>query len=141
MSQINLKIEECDQSSLTSILKLFQMRRKQLSQENVSRNIAFISFSAVDHSECNFGGISGWKSFDYSYIESLWVDPSMKKKGIGTQLVKKFIEKSKSLGCSTVTVSTTNFSGSEPFWKKNSFVEFAEFKTAEVEVKYLKLII
>lgn len=141
MNQSSIKIEENDSNSLASVFNLIQMNRNMLGRDKVSHGISFISYSALDHSQLNLGGISGWKSFDFSYIESLWVSPSVQKKGIGTQLLQQFIEKSKNLGCSTIIVSTTNVSNSLLFWKKHRFIEFAEFQTAQVEVKSLKLII
>lgn len=131
-------IEESDQSSFVSMLNLFQMQRQQLSKDKVTSHLSFINFSATGPHQNSIGGISGWKSFDYSYIESIWVEPSAQRTGLGSELLKKFIDKSDSLGCSMVITSSTNKSESYIFWKKNGFVEFAGFETDLVEVKYFK---
>lgn len=131
-------IEESDQSSFISMLNLFQMQRQQLSKDKVTSQPSFINFTAIGPNQNSIGGISGWKSFDYSYIESIWVDPSFQRNGLGSDLIKRFIDKSDFLGCSIVITSSTNKSESFVFWKKNGFVEFAELETDLVVVKYFK---
>lgn len=54
------------------------------------------------------GAIAGWGARDGEphYISDLWVDPKWQGRGIGRALVEHFLEKMRTAGISTATIST-----------------------------------
>lgn len=80
-----------------------------------------LSFSAVSEEQTTFGGVSGWISYDFAILESIWVFHEKQGEGLGRGLFEKFEKEAIAHSCSRILTSTNSFSHSLGFWQKNGF--------------------
>ena len=132
-----IKIKENNVSSFSDVISFHKMQKSFLESISPDGNYQIINFCAKNSESTIVGWISGWKNYDYSYIESIWVEPNYRKHGLAKKLVNEYIQKSRDLKCSTIITSTHNYSQSIPFWKKCGFSDFGGFQTPLTTVTYL----
>ncbi|MEY0876607.1 GNAT family N-acetyltransferase [Providencia manganoxydans] len=66
------------------------------------------------------GGITGSKLDNWLRIKYLWLDESLRKQGIGTQLIQAMEDKAKQLGAKYAEVDTFSFQA-KPFYEKQGY--------------------
>ena len=74
---------------------------------------AGFAFYSVD------GGIKGVIPPGYGYIMEFYVEETWRRKGIGTDCVRRICERLKKVGCENIYL--TSVPGSEEFWKNCGF--------------------
>ncbi len=78
----------------------------------------------IEENEKLQGAISGFTYYGCLYIDTLWLAPALRNKGLGTQLIQKSEELAKREHCRFVTVNTMDWEAL-PFYKKLGYnVEF-----------------
>ena len=90
---------------------------------SVGDNIVNISLSMLDDNFKAIGGISGWKHFDFAYIEVVWIDKRERFRGFGSMLVHSFEERAKGLLASSILISLVEAINEQKFWLKQGYVE------------------
>ena len=72
----------------------------------------------------SLGGLTGNTFYGCLYVGMLWIDPSIRKLGIGSKLMQEAEKIAKSRGCTFATVNTMDFEAL-PFYQKLGYeVEF-----------------
>ena len=74
-----------------------------------------------------FGGIQAFVDTESIYIDVLWVDGNLKKKGYGTKLLNAAEQEAINNGCMFSLVDTWDFQAKE-FYFKNGYEPIAEIK-------------
>ncbi len=97
-----------------------------------------VSFSAKTDTQNLIGGICGWISYDYAYIDAIWIDKEHRNKALGRQLLQKFEQKALAEKCNKILVTSNSFSKSSDFWNKNGFILFCELPGQACDIQYLK---
>ena len=97
-----------------------------------------ISFSLKNSQLSIVGGICGWISYDFSYIEAVWVDPAFRGCKKGQELVFAFESKVKQLNCSKVLVTTNSIANAKDFWKKLGYDLYNELALQHCKVQYFQ---
>lgn len=64
------------------------------------------------------GGIYGYISWDWLYIDLLWVDESLRGKGVGSQLISAIEDEANSLGVYRYYLGTTTFQALDFYLKQ-----------------------
>ncbi len=87
------------------------------------------SFSILlkDEADKVHGGILAKFDSESMYIDSLWVDESLRFQGFGTKLLKVAESEAYKLGCRYLTVDTYSFQA-EGFYLKNGYERLGEIK-------------
>ncbi|MBA3816060.1 MAG: GNAT family N-acetyltransferase [Parachlamydiaceae bacterium] len=96
--------------------------------ENIvgERDKAFSIFLKNDLGKV-FGGIQAYLGTDSVYIDVLWVEENLQKKGYGTKLLDNVEEEAFKNGCNISLVDTWDFQA-EKFYLKNGYERIAEIK-------------
>jgi len=66
------------------------------------------------------GGITGGTYWDWLYIDSLWIEESMRLKGYGKKLLEAAEKEAKKRGCSNAHLDTHDFQAVN-FYQKNGY--------------------
>lgn len=66
------------------------------------------------------GGIIGRAWGNWLMIQFLWVDPSLQRQGIGSELLNRLELQARLLGCKYALVDTLDFQA-RPFYQKNGY--------------------
>lgn len=117
-------------------LEDFNKKIKPLVQEEefvVFKHVAKVDDKIV-------GGIFGYSSYyKIGYIETLWVDESFRKCGIGSDLLKLIEADFKNFGCENAHLETFDFQGPE-FYIKMGYEEFGKlyYSNANLTEFFLK---
>jgi GNAT superfamily N-acetyltransferase len=74
-----------------------------------------------------FGGILAYLDSESVYIDILWVEEKLQKKGYGTQLLAAVEQEAIKKGCKYLTVDTWDFQA-EAFYLKNGYDRLGEVK-------------
>ena len=80
-----------------------------------------LSFSAINDEQVTFGGVSGWISYNFAILETIWVFHEKQGQGLGRELLEKFEKEAIAHKCRRILTSTNSFSQSLDFWQKNGF--------------------
>ncbi|MGV3466528.1 MAG: GNAT family N-acetyltransferase [Heyndrickxia sp.] len=102
--------------------------RKKLMEYNMQylpdKEIAFVnedvSITVHDEEGNILGGITGNTKLHCLFIQFLWIDESLRGKGIGAKLLKRTEELAVEKGCKMVRVDTFSFQAPE-FYKKQGY--------------------
>ena len=73
------------------------------------------------------GGIHGELVWDWLYIQSLWVDPAWRDRGIGSQLVARIEAAAVAKGFSGSHLETTDFQALD-FYRRQGYEVFGELE-------------
>jgi ribosomal protein S18 acetylase RimI-like enzyme len=77
-----------------------------------------------DQNQNVLGGVSGVTFYGSLYIDSLWIDKTIRNQGLGTKLMREAETIGKQRGASFVTVNTMDWEGL-PFYQKLGYsIEF-----------------
>jgi GNAT superfamily N-acetyltransferase len=90
------------------------------------RDKAFSIFLKNDSGKV-FGGIQAFLDTESVYIDTLWVEESLQKKGYGTKLLYAAEQEAIKNGCKYLTVDTWDFQAEE-FYLKNGYERIGEVK-------------
>jgi len=90
-----------------------------------------LSFTARDESSQKVGGLAGLVSFDYGFIEVVWVDSKVRGQNIGRNLVEDFEKKVRALNCRRVQTVVNSYDQSLGFWQKLGYLVFFELAAPE----------
>lgn len=90
------------------------------------RDKAFSIFLKNDSGKV-FGGIQAFLDSESVYIDVLWVEEKLQKKGYGTKLLGAVEQEAIKNGCKYVTVDTWDFQA-EGFYLKNGYERIGELK-------------
>lgn len=74
-----------------------------------------------------FGGIQAFLDSESIYIDAMWVDRNLQKKGYGTKLLKAAEQEAINKGCAFSLVDTWDFQA-ETFYLKNGYERIGEVK-------------
>lgn len=74
-----------------------------------------------------FGGIQAYLDSESVYIDTLWVEESLQKKGYGTKLLGAVEQEAIKNRCKYITVDTWDFQA-EGFYLKNGYKRLGEVK-------------
>ena len=66
------------------------------------------------------GGIVGGTYWDWLYIDSFWIDETLRRQGYGKQLIEMAEEEAKKRGCKNAHLDTHDFQSID-FYKKNGY--------------------
>ncbi len=138
MQQEKLTIEEQKISDLTTVVNHFKVHKTYVDLQRAEGGFQFLNLYARLGQSTHVRSISGWKNFDYSVIESIWVYPEYQKRKVGQSLIEQFCQKSKDLGCSKILSTTNSHYSSENFWKKCGFQLFSETSTPTTRILYFQ---
>lgn len=135
---LDFNIAEDPKTNFSTELHLRKMQSLIFSEnsfpEDLKRFIP-LSFSVKDHQLSVRGGICGWVSYDFAYIEAVWVDPDFRGKKLGQQLVSAFEAKVKQLDCNKVLVTTNSFANAKNFWSRLGYDLYSELQLARCTVQ------
>jgi GNAT superfamily N-acetyltransferase len=84
------------------------------------------------------GGLVGSTSWNWLYVETLWVDPAARGRGFGAKLLHHAEGIAKRRGCKDAYLETFSFEGALPFYEKHDYVQrgsLTDFPTGHT--KYL----
>ena len=90
------------------------------------RDKAFSIFLKNDSGKI-FGGIQAFLDTESIYVDVLWVEEKLQKKGYGTELLDVVEQEAVKNGCRYVTVDTWDFQA-EGFYLKNGYERIGEVK-------------
>jgi len=91
-----------------------------------------------DASGGTLAAICGWLEWGWLYIDLLWVDESVRKQGLGSQLLKQLEDVAVKQGIHRAYIDTGNFQAPE-FYKKHGYEIFAELPvTSDSGKEYVK---
>ncbi len=86
--------------------------------------IQSFSIFLKDQKQSVLGGISGVTFYGSLYIDSLWIDKTIRRQGWGTKLMREAHKTGKERGASFVTLNTMDWEGL-PFYQKLGYsIEF-----------------
>lgn len=74
-----------------------------------------------------FGGILAFLDSESVYIDTLWVEEKLQRKGFGTKLLGAVEQEAIKKGCKYLTVDTWDFQA-EGFYLKNGYARLGEVK-------------
>lgn len=134
---VNFKTASSDEMEFVDgKLTDYNIKAKPLHQEE--EFVAFKHVAEVDGQV--IGGILGYSSFyKIGYIETLWVDESHRRSGIGSELLNLIETDLKEFGCKVVHLETFDFQGPE-FYRENGYEEFGKlfYPNADLHEYFLK---
>ena len=119
-----LSIQEDQNKNLSFILHYRRMMEEIFKDEKVNpefKKYIPLSYSLMNEKQSIYGGATGWMSYDFLLIETLWVDEAFRGKGLGGELLQKMEDEAKKNRCYRILTSTNSSSGSLDFWRKNGF--------------------
>jgi GNAT superfamily N-acetyltransferase len=90
------------------------------------RDKAFSIFLKHDSGQV-FGGIQAFLDTESIYIDVLWIEEKLQKKGYGTKLLDAVEQEAIKNGCAYITVDTWDFQA-EGFYLKNGYERIGEVK-------------
>ncbi|MFN8791753.1 MAG: GNAT family N-acetyltransferase [Bdellovibrionales bacterium] len=101
-----------------------------------------VSFTARDSLSQKVGGLVGLVSFDYGYIEVVWVDSKVQGQNIGKTLVEEFERRVQALNCQRVQTVINSYDQSLGFWTKLGYSVFHELPSParDFSIQYLQKI-
>lgn len=137
MSSSELIIKELQFSYFDAFMHHVKMHTSVSQMSNDPNDFKNIILTAEKNS-VSVGGISGWKNYDFAYIEIVWVDHKYQKNKIGSRLVEIFTEKCLDLNCSVIITTANNYSESQGFWLKCGFKIFHQLNTKKSKIIYFK---
>jgi len=118
-----------DDRDLSLKVDHFKKYREQIEYKNhLKEQFIVINFTLLDQNSKPIGGISGWKHFDFSFIEVIWVDKNYRRQGLGCKLVSKFEKRSIELLCLCVLISVIEIINEQKFWLKQGYTEKSRFE-------------
>lgn len=73
------------------------------------------------------GGVKGWSSFSWLFVDWLWVSAEGRKGGTGSRLLKEAEEIGRLRGCVGVYLETFTFQAPD-FYRKQGYIEFGRLE-------------
>lgn len=73
------------------------------------------------------GGVKGWSSFSWLFVDWLWVSANGRKGGTGSRLLGEAEEVGRARGCVGVYLETFTFQAPD-FYRKHGYVEFGRLE-------------
>lgn len=87
-----------------------------------------VNFLVRDDKGQIVGGVSGnYGSFDWLYVNILWVREDLRGRGFGVELMNRIEAEAVNHGCKNAFLSTMSFQAPE-FYKKLGYIIFAELE-------------
>lgn len=99
-----------------------------------------LCFSIMNPENTLIGGVTGWVAYDFTILESIWVDKDSQGSGMGKKLLDKFEQQAREHDSHRILTSTNNISQSLSFWTHNGFelTHSVESKDSAFIIYYLQ---
>lgn len=137
----SLQISEDRKSDFLFELHLRRMQEFIFSENNIDKNLKRftpISFSIRNEQNNIVGGIYGWLSYDFAYIEAVWVDTAIRRSSMGRRLIENFELKAKAEHCHKVLVTSNTYADVSGFWKKMGYDLVFELQGVSCNIQYFQ---
>ena len=96
---------------------------RSLAKENIQTKNVSVLFAANSDNGDLIGGVTGWTSYGWLLVKTLWVSETLRGSGIGKQLMLAAEKEGKKLGCHSAWLDTSS-SDARSFYMKLGYIDF-----------------